>query len=73
MGNVRKDSGLRLNQAYEFHESDFKNGVKKSLTIQLWGCEKWGVEYTPIPGDFALDMAKTGRTSPKMETVRRRD
>ena len=60
MGNAKKDTGIILNQAYEFHESDMKHGVKKSLTVQIWGCGKWALEYLPKPGDFALDMVKTG-------------
>ena len=60
MGNVKKDDSLNLNQAYEFHEEDMKHGVKKSLTVQLWGCEKCELEYVPKPADMVVDMKKRG-------------
>ena len=60
LGNVRKDSVLRLNQAYEFHESDMKHGVKKTVTVQLWGCEKWSMEFAPKPGELTVDLPRKG-------------
>lgn len=60
LGNVRKDKELQLNQAYEFHESDMKHGVKKTLTVQLWGCEKWAMEFAPKPGELMIDLLKKG-------------
>ncbi|XP_045206928.2 uncharacterized protein C11orf42-like isoform X2 [Mercenaria mercenaria] len=60
LGNVRKEQELKLNQAYEFHESDMKHGVKKTLTVQLWGCEKWAMEFAPKPGELVVDFLKNG-------------
>ncbi|XP_060554341.1 uncharacterized protein C11orf42-like [Ruditapes philippinarum] len=60
LGNIRKDTDLRLNQAYEFHESDMKHGVKKTLTVQLWGCEKWSLEFAPKPGELLIDLQRKG-------------
>lgn len=60
LGNVRKDKELKLNQAYEFHESDMKHGVKKTLTVQLWGCEKWAMDFAPKPGELVVDLLKKG-------------
>lgn len=65
MGNVKKDKTLNLNQAYEFHESDMRHGVKKSITVQLWGCEKCAMEYIPKKGDMVVNLLKRGKTSKK--------
>ncbi|KAL4229716.1 hypothetical protein ACF0H5_010104 [Mactra antiquata] len=60
LGNLRKDKEVRLNQAYEFHQSDVKNGLKKTVTIQLWGCEKWVMDYIPKSKDMIVDLTKKG-------------
>ena len=61
MGKVKKDQTLNLNQAYEFHEEDMKHGVKKSLIVQLWGCEKCELEYVPKAGDMVVNLLKRGK------------
>ncbi|XP_052791579.1 uncharacterized protein C11orf42-like [Mya arenaria] len=60
LGNVQRRADAHLNQSYEFHESDMKHGVKKEITVQLWACQQWAIEYTPKPGEIVLDMVKTG-------------
>ena len=60
LGNVKKDKTSVLNQVYEFHESDMRHGVKKTVTVQLWGCEKWAMEYIPQPGDLVVNLLKRG-------------
>ena len=60
LANVKKDKTSDLNQAYEFHESDMRHGVKKTITVQLWGCEKWALDYVPTPGDLVVNLLKKG-------------
>ena len=60
LGKRRKDTDSSLNQAYEFLESDMKHGVKKTILVQLWGCEKWALDYVPKARDMRIDLAKKG-------------
>lgn len=60
LGAVERDTTATLNPLYEFHETDMKHGLKKTVTVHLLNCEKWRHTHVPGHGDLVLDFQTNG-------------
>lgn len=53
---------MNLNPEFVFEESDKKNQDRKSIRVELKGCEKHLLEKVPEEGSLSLDIINKGKT-----------